>query len=232
MQNKWPKKLPKLTPKQKRIRDDFMKYWHEILPKKFGFIEHFSHNYPVRNCKIGGKVLEIGAGLGDQISYEDLDQVAYYAMELRREMAKVIKKRFPKVNVLVGDCQKKIPYPDNYFDRVQAIHVLEHLPNLPKALAEVRRVLKREGEFCVVIPCEGGLIHAIGRIFSGKRVFEARYGVSYDWCIKSEHVNTAKEVLDELAQRFKTIKQEFYPLKAPFLDLNLFLGMVLKPIKK
>ena len=31
--SKWPKTFPPLTPEQKRISDDFMKYWHEVLPK-------------------------------------------------------------------------------------------------------------------------------------------------------------------------------------------------------
>lgn len=228
-QNKWPKKLPKLTPEQQRIKDDFMQHWLEIVPKKFGIIGHFSHEFPVNNCKPGGKVLELGAGLGDQVPYENMKITEYYALELRPNIARILKKRFPQVKVKIGDCQKPLDYPNNFFDRIQAIHVLEHLPNLPFTLKEVKRVLKPDGEFCVIIPCEGGFIHAIGRYFSGKRVFEKRYRVPYDWCIKSEHVNTALEIMEELGKEFEVIKRSFYPLFVPSLNLNLFAGFVLKP---
>lgn len=40
-----------------------------------------------------------------------------------------------------------IPYPDASFDRVIANCVLYHVPNLPRALAEIRRVLKPGGYF-------------------------------------------------------------------------------------
>src|SRR5690349_20198224 len=43
---KWPKTFPPLTEEQKRISDDFMKAWHEVLPQKYGVIEKFNHGYP------------------------------------------------------------------------------------------------------------------------------------------------------------------------------------------
>jgi hypothetical protein len=44
---KWPRILPPLTPEQTQISDAFMKLWHEELPRRFGFIEKFYHNFPV-----------------------------------------------------------------------------------------------------------------------------------------------------------------------------------------
>ena len=39
-------------------------------------------------------------------------------------------------------------FADGFFDRSIAVHVLEHLPNLPAAIREVYRLLDRErGEF-------------------------------------------------------------------------------------
>jgi len=42
---------------------------------------------------------------------------------------------------------ESIPYSDREFDVVIANHMLYHLPDRPKALAEIRRVLKLEGKF-------------------------------------------------------------------------------------
>src|SRR5688572_20691617 len=60
---KWPKTLPPLTDEQKCISDDFMKYWHEVLPKNFGVIEKFNHGYSVKTAPANFlRTLEIGAG--------------------------------------------------------------------------------------------------------------------------------------------------------------------------
>jgi len=232
MSNKWPKHLPGLTLEQRRVKDDFMKYWHEVLPRKYGAIEWFNHGFPVRHAKKGGRVLEIGAGLGEHIEHEDVEKVdEYWALELRQEMADVIKKRFPYVKTIVGDCEKHLDFPDNYFDRVLAIHVLEHLPNLPAALKEVYRVLKPEGQFQVVIPCEGGFAYSLARLVSAQRIFERRYKMTYDWCIRSEHINVPSEIFEELEPLFKVTEKMFFPLFAPFVFCNLVIGLELKPIK-
>lgn len=204
-----------------------MKYWHEISPQKYGLYDQFNRRYPIRNSPAGGRVLEIGAGLGEQIVQENLDITEYYALELLPEMAAEIKKRFPQVRVTVGDCQKRLDFPDRFFDRVQAVHVLEHLTDLPAAIREVRRVLKPDGVFCVVIPCEGGLAHRIARFISAERMFKKRYGADYGWCIRSEHINMPDEIFEELNRHFTVAKKTFFPLLIPSVHLNLAIGMVM-----
>jgi hypothetical protein len=134
--SKWPKTFPALTPEQKRISDDFMRYWHEILPRRYGLVDAFNHKYVVRFApKDFRRTLEIGAGLGGHLAYEKLtpDQIEnYVALEIRQNMADEIKLRFPAINVYVGDCQARLDIQDGYFDRILAIHVLEHLPNLSR----------------------------------------------------------------------------------------------------
>src|ERR1051326_145685 len=135
MPTKWPKVLPPLTAEQRRINDDFLKAWHDELPKRYGAIERFNHRYPVRHSPADLKTrLEIGAGLGEHLRYETLppeQEENYYANEFRENMAAELRRRFPRVKTIVSDCQRRFDFPDGMFDRVIAIHVLEHLPNLP-----------------------------------------------------------------------------------------------------
>jgi SAM-dependent methyltransferase len=231
MDNKWPKKSPILTEEQKRIKADFMKYWHEVLPAKYTAIERFNHGFPAKNRKQGGKTLEIGAGLGEHIKYENLSGVDYYALEILPNMAEVIKKRYPQLKVIVGDCEKELPFEKDYFDKVVAIHVLEHLADLPAALREIQRVLKPTGEFYAVIPCEGGLLHALAREISAKRIFVKRYKMKYDWLIKTEHVNKPREIILELKKKFQITKKTFFPFFLPSVAFNLVIGLILKPRK-
>jgi ubiquinone/menaquinone biosynthesis C-methylase UbiE len=230
----WPKILPHLTPEQQRISDDFMRYWHEVLPKRYGVAEDFNHNYPVRHApKRFLRTLEIGAGLGEHLSYERLtpEQKSHYvALELRENMAARIRERFPEAQICVGDCQTRLDFVDGYFDRILAIHVLEHLPNLPGAIAEMYRLCNKEsGGFSVVIPCEGGLAYTMGRRISAQRIFEKRYKQSYRWLIEREHLNRPAEIMEELVRFFVITNREFFPLKVPVVDLNLCIGLTLRP---
>jgi len=224
-QTVWPKTPAVLTADQRRIQDDWMRYWHEILPSRHGRIREFDNGYIVRTARPGDRTLEIGAGLGEHVRHESLASQDYHALELRPNMAEALQHEFPEIHTVVGDCQDRLPFDDACLDRVIAIHVLEHLPNLPAALDEIHRVLKPGGRLAVVIPCEGGLGYALGRRFTSQRLFEKRYGTSYDWHIKSDHVNTAAEILEELRARLRLADRHFFPLRVPSVHVNLTIGL-------
>jgi SAM-dependent methyltransferase len=228
---RWPKSLPTLTEEQERIRDDFMNHWLQVLPKRYGALEVFDHGYPLRTFIPGGKTLEIGAGLGAHLQSENLDDQEYVALELRPQLARSLGMSYPKAKAIVGDCQAHIDFPDNYFDRVLAIHILEHLPNLPKALDEINRVLRPDGHFSVVIPCEGGLAYTLARNISARPIFEKRYRQSYAWYIASEHINLPHEIFAELTSRFRIVHRSFFPLLLPIVTINLVIGITLVPLK-
>jgi SAM-dependent methyltransferase len=231
--SKWPKVLPPLTPAQRAIGDDFVHYWHEVLPQRFHIIEKFNHSYPVKNAPaVFSRTLELGAGRGEHLLYERqtaLQRSQYYALELRPNMSADIRQRFPDVHVVEGDCQERLDFPDGFFDRILAIHVLEHLPNLPAAVAEAHRVCSPSGVFSVVIPCEGGWAYELARRISAQRIFQKRYKQSYRWFVDQEHVNRPSEIISELDKRFRIGRVRFFPLFIPSERLNLAIGLTCKP---
>jgi len=226
----WPKTFPPLTAEQERIRDDFMHAWHEELPKKYGVIEKFNHGYVVDHAPAEFlKTLEIGAGLGEHLAYEKLtpEQLAnYVCVELRPAMAEQIKKAHPGCQAIVGDCQGRLDYEDGYFDRVLAVHVLEHLPNLPAAVREMHRLCNKEhGRFQVVIPCEGGMAYGLARRISAQRFFEKKYKMPYKWLIEREHINVPREINTVLDELFTVEHRSFFPLRIP----SVTIGLTLRP---
>jgi ubiquinone/menaquinone biosynthesis C-methylase UbiE len=54
-----------------------------------------------------------------------------------------------------------LPFGDGRFDLVLCNHVIEHIPDLPRALSELRRVLRPEGLLLVGVPNEGCLLARI-----------------------------------------------------------------------
>src|SRR5438876_1653481 len=176
----WPKILPPLDAEQQRINDDFMLYWHEVFATKLRFADRWNHRYVVRHAPAAfTRTLEIGAGLGEHIAWEMLtpkQDSEYVAIELRESMAEKMRARFPRTTVLVADIQEQLCFPPSYFDRVVAVHVLEHLPNLPAAIREIHRVCTRDATLSVVIPCEGSAATTLARRFSAQPLYERRYG--------------------------------------------------------
>jgi SAM-dependent methyltransferase len=234
---KWPKVLPPLSPEQQQRNNEFMRIWHEELARRsrYGLVERFNHTFPVRHSRPGFRTtLEIGAGLGEHLEYEKLNpeqERNYYCNEYRENMAAGIRQRFPNVRTIVGDCQTRLDFPDGFFDRYIAVHVLEHLPDLPAAIREAHRLLnKQTGQLLVVLPTEGSPAYGLARKLSAERVWYRHYTAPYVEFYGREHINLIPEVLAELAPYFTIEHRSCFPLPfLPFIFCNLCIGYVLKP---
>jgi SAM-dependent methyltransferase len=230
----WPKLLPPLDDELRRINDEFMNDWLAVLPSRYRFADRFNHRYAVRHSPAGFvRTLEIGAGNGEHLHYETLTEEqrrGYVALELRENIAARFRERHPGIRVEVGDCQRRLEFSEGYFDRILAIHVLEHLPDLPKAVEEAHRLCdKSRGRLCVVIPCEGGTLYGLARRWSAQRMYERRYRRPYSGFIEREHLSRPEEVIEALTRRFKIVHRSFFPAVVPWLSCNLFVGLTLAP---
>lgn len=227
----WPKSVPVLTPEQQMAREGFMLGWHEILPKKYALVEDFNHSWISKlPIKRNSKSLEVGAGIGEHFFWENHNIQTYYQLDYREEFCRLIRENTKSDLVFCDDIQNKTQFEDSSFDRVLSVHVLEHLPNLPAALMEIKRILKDDGFFDVVIPCEGGLAYSIARKISAQRYFEKTFKMDYLPIVKSEHINTFPEIMDELKMYYKVERSSFFPLKVPFYPVNLCTAMRLTKI--
>jgi len=222
---KWPKVPPVLSAAEEEAREKYMLLWHEQLPQKFAALERFNHGYVARlPRKQGSKTLEIGAGIGGHLEFEDVASQEYHVMEYREQFCKELEKKHPARLVSQGDIHARQGWADGYFDRIVAIHVLEHLVDLPKALAEISRLLDAQGVFDFVIPCEGGVAHTLGRKVTAERLFRKNFGMDFTNICKNEHVNTFREIMYLIRKQFEVTNSSYFPLKVPLHDLNLVAG--------
>jgi ubiquinone/menaquinone biosynthesis C-methylase UbiE len=111
------------------------------------------------NLKPGQKILDAGCGTGNLevlISDRGLKNLEIEAIDNNRGMLERARKKTIgiKTNFRQADLNQPLPYPDDSFDRVVAIHVLYALQNPEAALREFFRVLQPGGLLVLANPHE------------------------------------------------------------------------------
>jgi ubiquinone/menaquinone biosynthesis C-methylase UbiE len=88
------------------------------------------------------RILEVGCGRGELA--ERLVEGGYEVVALDQSERMVELTRARGVDARVGDAQE-LPFPDGSFDVAVANHMLYHVPDVERALAELARVLRAGG---------------------------------------------------------------------------------------
>ena len=92
-----------------------------------------------------GRVLEIGAGTGLNLDHYGPEVTELVLTEPEEPMAKRLRARVTTGEV-VGAGAEQLPFPDDSFDTVVSTLVLCTVPDQERAIAEIRRVLKPDGQ--------------------------------------------------------------------------------------
>lgn len=179
-------------------------------------------------------VLEIGAGTGEHLKYVKHSFSSYTFSDSDSLMLDYAKKKNKTLSngKLSFDIQsgEKLSYPDGVFDRVIATHVLEHIYYPHIALREWCRVLKDGGTLSIVIPTDPGLAWRIGRMLGPRRNAVSK-GISYDYLMAREHVNSCINLIAILRHYFPEAIESWWPTSIPTVDLNLFFAFNVKVTK-
>ena len=111
-------------------------------------------------CKIkkGDKVLDAGCGHGDYTKLLLLKGAKVWAFDSSRNMVLATQKRLErlglKVEELIIASVLSIPYPDEMFDAVLCLAVIDHIPDSERIIAvkELARVLRPGGDLYINTP--------------------------------------------------------------------------------
>ena len=105
----------------------------------------------------------------------------------------------------------EIPAGSSY-DRITSVAVLEHICDLPQAVARSGQLLEENGCFRAAIPNEGSLLWALGWKLTTGLEFRFKYGLDYGLVMRHEHVNTAREIEQVLDYFFADVSRKVFGL--------------------
>jgi ubiquinone/menaquinone biosynthesis C-methylase UbiE len=182
---------------------------HMLLEKRFGPDTAFD------------QVLEIGAGTMVHLGFIRHRFARYVASDGNAALIEAAGRRPQRAGVeLRHIAAGALPFDDNSFDRLIATHVLEHIPEPHRVLAEWVRVLKPGGTLSLILPCDPGLAWRLGRHFGPRRRARAA-GLDYDYYMAREHVNSIYNLVQLVRYHFGERSEAWWPFAVPSPDLNL-----------
>jgi len=98
----------------------------------------------------GGKLLEIGSGLGHLVGQLE-DTFNTVGMDVNHWAVKKSKEVVDKTDLQTASAEE-LPFTDSSFDVVIVKHIVEHLPKPEKAIAEIGRVTAPNGILILATP--------------------------------------------------------------------------------
>ncbi|GIV40583.1 MAG: hypothetical protein KatS3mg033_2383 [Thermonema sp.] len=103
-------------------------------------------------CLEGGKLLEVGCGIGRGLPYLLPKVDAYWAIDKNRQLLEALQAQYPQATFISGQVPPLSQIPDNSFDYVLSFQVIEHIPNDRLFIRELHRVLKPGGTLILTTP--------------------------------------------------------------------------------
>ncbi len=222
--------LYKFTYNTLKNMDEFTKFYtgnnynQHMYTGLIGYLMKLCHKSMEYDKSKKDRVLEIGPGTHPHIDYLKHDYDEYYILEKIEELENYYKDREKVIFI----CQKgdKLPFDDDYFDRIILSHCLEHIIDPEVILLELFSKLKKGGNITIGLPTDPGFLWRLGKFISANFLIKKNYKFSkedYYYFTAKDHVNSIFSLIPIIKKNFKNISfQKFEPFKVPLIDLNLF----------
>jgi len=121
------------------IADEFSATRQEIWPElTFLFEDYLTEDE---------KVLDLGCGNGRWFKLFQKKKIDYIGVDFSKRLIKIAKRNYPQAKFQTADILK-LPFSNNYFDKIYSIAVLHQIPSEElrlKSLKEAKRILKPGG---------------------------------------------------------------------------------------
>ena len=150
-----------------------------------------------KNCKI----LDIGCQSGDLC--HELTQIGHeaYGVDVVEELIAEAQRRFPDNNFKCADCEKDLPFENNFFDIVWAGDIIEHIHFTDVFVNEMNRVLKIGGFFVLSTPMHNRLKNVMISLYRFEKHFDPEFPH-----LRFYTLNSLKSVLEKRGFNIEGVK--------------------------
>jgi ubiquinone/menaquinone biosynthesis C-methylase UbiE len=167
---------------------------------------HFKSN------KKFNKILDLGCGigifslnLGKNLPNAEIEGIDILPKERNLFIIQLFNQFNVKFKISTHDIQKKTKYPNEYFDLISALDVLEHVESPKKALDEIKRILSNDGKLIITVPVESSLLKNMRLIYSK---ISKKKVVKDHWL---GEISSVKEFDKLIKKEFKLDFFKYYP---------------------
>lgn len=174
-------------------------HWNYKFPIKYVQLYRFKTIVRLLDNKKYPRLLEVGTGSGIFLPELSKHCEELYACDIHPHVENIdnLLKLFNISNYdLRSESIEKTDYPDEYFDAIVAVSVLEFVDNLELAINEIKRILKKDGVFLTICPMENKFLDYILSLYADKTA-------------KEEFGDSRKYVGKTLEKEFKIIKKGY-----------------------
>jgi ubiquinone/menaquinone biosynthesis C-methylase UbiE len=174
-------------------------HWNYKFPIKYVQLYRFKTIVRLLDNKKYPRLLEVGTGSGIFLPELSNHCEELFACDIHPHFENIenLLKHFNISNYnLRSESIEKTDYPDEYFDAIVAVSVLEFVDNLELAISEIKRILKKDGVFFTICPMENKLLDFIVSLYADKTA-------------KEEFGDSRKYVGKTLEKEFKIIKKGY-----------------------
>ncbi|MBN1823304.1 MAG: class I SAM-dependent methyltransferase [Endomicrobiales bacterium] len=172
-----------------------------------------------REKQVKGRILDVGAASGNFLKHAKERGWEVSGAEPSKSLAEHGNRNYG-VNIFAGTLSEA-RYPDAYFDVITVWDMLEHSTDPSAELAEMRRILKKDGMLVVNFPDIGTLL--------------AKTAGRYWWFLLSNHLyyfdgRSIKNILSKTGFRVRKKGMHFQTLQLGYLAKMI--GLYSKPVSK
>lgn len=200
------------------LDDNLTRYYHYPLTKFF-FLRRLTMALDFIEDRRFDSILEIGFGNGVLLTELAMRANEVYGLDVHDSIPKVeemAKKENIDVSLTKGSILD-LPYKSGFFDCVISIATLEHIKDLPKAISEVKRVLKKDGVALFGFPVENKLSDFLLVLTGSVRVYKKK--------LKEIHPTSHRAIINETRCQFGNIKVKKFPFFIP-IDFSLYCSCI------
>jgi SAM-dependent methyltransferase len=106
----------------------------------------------IKDQGLNGRFLDVGCAFGLLLKEVSPFFNRLYGFDISKFAIRKAKEKVPKADLRVLDLEETLPYPDESFDCITALDVLEHTKNFENNFYKIVKKLKKGGYFIISLP--------------------------------------------------------------------------------